>query len=29
MKVDLFKLREQEMKEREDGDFLMRPIPDN
>lgn len=29
MKVDLFKLREQEMKERDDGDFLMRPIPDN
>jgi len=29
MKVDLLKLREQEMKEREDGDFLMRVIPDN
>ena len=27
--MDLLKLREQEMKEREDGDFLMRPIPDN
>lgn len=29
MKVDLLKLREQEMSEKEPGEFLKRPIPDN